>query len=82
MQNRMVRKPNFTEWAGFKVGDVVRLTCKQVPSDAIGKITGVKLDRCSGEMAFRVNVKSAECRDANGDWYPLYVGEVEKWEMH
>ena len=65
------KQPLLTEFAGFELGDPVRLKIVAVPADHRAQIISLN---CRKE--FKVLLTSQECRDANGVWGPIWA---KKW---
>ena len=75
-----LRPPKYTEFDGIKVGDDVKLNFVQVPEDHKATVVRVKWEPDAKEMMFRVDMKSKLYPEANGEWFPVYRGEIEKIE--
>jgi hypothetical protein len=69
---RGTREPLRDKYAGFKIGDRVRLKIVAVPPDHEGTIIGL-----NRKLEFTVRLKSRETPDASGKWGPIWADEME-----
>jgi hypothetical protein len=69
------KQPLFTEYAGFAIGDQVRLKIAAVPPDHRAKIMSL-----NSKKEFKVLLSSQAIKDAKGVWGPIWTEEMEKVE--